>query len=136
MIAIFWTGARKVGQHSPCVQPTWQQMKHPSWQISSEACWQAMAQCRSGSTLTNVRENCTSIPQRPSTIKYRDERDNTGQESVLLHPGEFRFDTCWEPSLLQAVLWAPHNNDVRQKYPSRYYYFIFFSFDDCFFTPN
>lgn len=40
---------------------------HPSWQISNKARWQAMAQCRWGSTsgtllgVTDVHESCTSI---------------------------------------------------------------------------
>lgn len=139
MIAIFWTAAREVGQHSPSVQPTWRQMKHPSWKISSEACWQVLPRCRSGSTLcrllrvTNVHENCTSIG-RPYTEKYRDRTDNTEARVFLLHPGEFRFDNGWEPSLLQAVLWAPQNN-IRQKYSIRYNYFSVFIYD-CFFTHN
>lgn len=94
MTAVFWTGARKAGQHSPSVQPTWQQMKHPSWQIINKARWQATAQCRSGSTLvtllrvTDVHENCTST--RPYTTKYRDKTEKIqGQEPVLLQPREF-----------------------------------------------
>lgn len=87
-----------------------------------------MAQCRPGSTLrrllkvTNVHENCTAI-RRSYTAKYRDKRETIQrQESILLHPGEFRVDNGWEPSLLQAVLWASRDN-IRRKYPSRYYYF-------------
>lgn len=103
MIAIFWTAARKVGQHSPCVQPTWWQMKHPPWQISSEACWQEMARCREGPTfcrllrVINVHQNCTSTGRLTHTNIEMGQTVQR-QESVLLHPGEFRFDTSWEPA--------------------------------------
>lgn len=57
-----------------------------------------------------------------------------GQKFVLLHPEEFRFGNGWELSLLQAVLWAPHNNIGKNTQAG--IITSVFSFDDCFFTHN